>query len=104
MSRSIPLADALDQASVDPEFRAECERNAFADAVSVWLVAYRATHQLTQRQLAEKVGMKQAAIARMELGDVEPKLSTLHRLAQALGVDLIVELGGGQGGVSVATV
>lgn len=36
--------------------------------------------------------MAQTAIARLEQGDVEPKLSTLLRLARALGTPLNVHL------------
>lgn len=92
MSKSRPLDEVLADAMRDPDFRAECERTAVADAVSVWLVAYRAEHGLSQRALAARVGMKQTAVARLEQGDVEPKLSTLLRLARALGTPLNVHL------------
>lgn len=92
MKQSRPLADVLADAMRDPDFRAECERTAVADAVSVWLVGYRAEHGLSQRELAARVGMAQTAIARLEQGDVEPKLSTLLRLARALGTPLNVHL------------
>ncbi len=96
MAKSVTLDAMLADSLGEPEFRAACERNAVADAVSVWLVGYRAAHGLSQRALAARVGMKQAAIARLEAGDVEPKLSTLLRLAGALGtpVDLQLDLDG----------
>ena len=100
MGKSIPLDTVLAELDKDPEFRAECERNAVADAVSVWLVGYRATHGLSQRDLAARVGMKQAAIARLEVGDVEPRLSTLLRIARALDADLRVSLTRGAVAVS----
>lgn len=100
MSKARPLDEVLADAMQDPEFRAECERNAVADAVSVWLVAYRAEHGLSQRALAALVGMKQTAIARLERGDVEPRLSTLVRLAEALGTPLQVTLSPAERGVS----
>lgn len=44
---------------------------------------------LSQRQLAEATGMEKPNIARMESGQIaDPKLSTLRRLATALGTDL----------------
>jgi DNA-binding XRE family transcriptional regulator len=92
MGKSVPLEVALAECERDPEFTARDERLAVADAVSVWLVGYRAAHHLSQRQLAAMVGMKQAAIARLEIGDVEPRLSTLLRLARALDTDLHVML------------
>ncbi|MBO0603524.1 helix-turn-helix domain-containing protein [Sporosarcina sp. E16_3] len=41
---------------------------------------------LTQRDLAEKTGLKQSAIARMESGGVIPRLDTVLRVALAMGL------------------
>lgn len=94
MTKSRPLDDVLSDAMRDPRFQAECERHAVADAVSVWLVGYRAEHGLSQRALAARAGMSQTAIARLERGDIEPKLSTLLRLARTLDTPLCVHLAG----------
>lgn len=51
---------------------------------------------LSQRELAELVGTTQSAIARLEGGHVSPSLTTLDRIADALGVELslrFVDLG-----------
>ena len=56
--------------------------------ISVGVAIYTArTHAgLTQKQLAELVGMHQSAIARLENADYSGhSLTTLHRLAGALG-------------------
>lgn len=45
---------------------------------------------LTQKQVAEKTGLKQSAIARMERLQSIPRLDTVVRVAQALGVSLMV--------------
>lgn len=76
----------------DPEYRREWEKHAFGHAVALWLVGYRAEHELTQSQLAALVGMPQPQIARLEEGEVEPRMSTLRRIAKALGVDLRIDL------------
>lgn len=47
---------------------------------------------LSQRDLAAKMGTSQAAIARLESGGVGATLTTLHRVAVALGRRIIVEL------------
>ena len=47
---------------------------------------------LSQRELAERIGSTQSAIARMEKGEAEPKLYTLEKLAEALGRDLLVHV------------
>ena len=43
---------------------------------------------LSLRQLAEKAGVDWSAINRIELGKATPKLATLEKLAEALGVSL----------------
>ena len=45
---------------------------------------------LTQAQLGARVGTSQSALARLEAGGVEPRLSTLEALGHALGAQLIV--------------
>ena len=45
---------------------------------------------LTQTQLARLAGTNQAAIARLESGGPEPRLSTLERIGRALDADLVV--------------
>ncbi|MBC7114778.1 MAG: hypothetical protein PWR13_56 [Archaeoglobi archaeon] len=39
---------------------------------------------LTQKELAEKAGVSQPLIARIESGDIDPKLSTYYRIVRAL--------------------
>jgi ribosome-binding protein aMBF1 (putative translation factor) len=92
MGNSIPAEQVFAELAKDPATRAEFERHAIADAVSVWLVGYRAAHDLSQRQLAARVGMRQSAIARLEAGDIEPKMSTLLRLSRALGQRLELQV------------
>jgi predicted transcriptional regulator len=47
---------------------------------------------LSQRELAERVGTTQSAIARLERGGRPPRIDTLLRIAEALQCDLVVEL------------
>jgi predicted transcriptional regulator len=42
----------------------------------------------TQQQLAEKAGIQQSAIARLENGGTIPKLDTLFKIANALGLKI----------------
>jgi predicted transcriptional regulator len=46
---------------------------------------------LTQRQLAERTGVPQSTIGRIEAGTTDPRLSTIRRLLRACGFDLEVE-------------
>lgn len=47
---------------------------------------------LTQRELAERVGTSQPAIAKLEQGTTNPTIDTLARCARATGFELRVEL------------
>lgn len=48
----------------------------------------REKHNLSQAELAERVGTKQPAIARLESGRVVPRLDLLQKIAAALGLEL----------------
>src|SRR5579862_5155962 len=52
--------------------------------------ALREKRGLSQRELAERLGTTQSAIARLEAGNVSPSLPTLDKVAAALDVELII--------------
>jgi transcriptional regulator with XRE-family HTH domain len=47
---------------------------------------------ITQFELAERLGCKQPAISRLEGGGVSPNMSTLQRIAAALGFQLEIQM------------
>ncbi len=47
----------------------------------------RVLNALTQAELAQKAGLTPAAVARIERNEAEPRMTTLRKLAEALGVD-----------------
>ena len=51
----------------------------------------RRTARLTQRQLAERAGVPQATVGRIESGMVTPRVDTLERLLRAAGQSLTAE-------------
>lgn len=57
------------------------------------LIAARAKQNITQKQLAKKIGTKQSAIARLENGNGNPTLSFLEKISFALNTKLLIELG-----------
>ena len=48
---------------------------------------------LTQSELAEKSGVPQETISRIERGRSNPTLGTLEKLAKAMGVEITVKVG-----------
>ena len=79
-------------AELDDTARARWERTALARAVANAVVAYRATHGLSQGALAAKLGMQRPAISRLELGEHNPSIEMLERLARVLGLRFIVDV------------
>ncbi len=81
-----------EQLRTDTEFRAEWERTALARAVAVAIVRYRAQRDLSQRDLAQRLGMKQPQVARLELGEVNPTMDTLMRISSRLGIEFTIDV------------
>jgi ribosome-binding protein aMBF1 (putative translation factor) len=52
------------------------------------LVAVRRQRGLSQTEVAARMGTSQSALARLESGQSDARLSTIVRLATALGVDV----------------
>jgi len=74
----------------DPASRERWERTALARAVAIAVIRYRSQHGLSQRALAKQLGMPQPHVARLELGEHNPSVDMLQRLAQGLGQCFIV--------------
>ena len=56
--------------------------------IAVQVIALRQSHGLTQAELAERCGIDQADISRIECGSTTPTARTLQRIADALDADL----------------
>lgn len=65
----------------------EAQRDAFEQAydIAMQVVELREQLGLTQAELAEKCGIDQGDISRIERGSVSPTSRTLQRIAEALG-------------------
>jgi predicted transcriptional regulator len=59
------------------------------------LVELRKRSGLSQTQVAARMGTSQSAVARIEAGDVDVRLSTLERYASAVGRQVEVRLASG---------
>lgn len=55
------------------------------------LIEARIKRGFTQGQLAEKIGTKQSAIARLESGNANPSIAFLQKLARALNSNLEIK-------------
>jgi len=74
-----------------PGFR-EMARSARREALLADLVEQRRAAGLSQADVADRMGTSQPAVARLEAGGVDVRLSTLQRYAAAVGRHLEVRL------------
>lgn len=74
--------------AVGPEAVAELEAFRLQYSLARQLAARRRALHLTQTQLAERTGIDQAEISRIERGQANPTTATLGALTRALGVDI----------------
>lgn len=94
-ARLVDPDDLLKEGLKNPEFRERWERTALARAVAVALVKYRADYDLSQKQLAGQLGMPKSQIGRLELGEHNPSVEMLQRLAAGMGRRFILAVSPG---------
>ena len=75
----------------DPAFKAEYDALEPEFAIIQAMIDARKSGGMTQKQLAEKTGIAQGDISKLENGSANPSLRTLQRLASGLGMKLKVE-------------
>ena len=56
------------------------------------LIKRRLEEQLTQKELAKRIGTKQSAISRLESGTYNPSLAFLYKIAGALNARLKISV------------
>ena len=76
----------------DDEFRADWLRLAPARQFAAMLVGYRADGNLSQRALAELLGVSQPRIARMESGEHNPDVETIISVVGKLGTEFALDV------------
>jgi ribosome-binding protein aMBF1 (putative translation factor) len=90
MVTSDDKATARRRANVSEAGKAQSRVFEGAYAVAMQVVELREKHGLTQIQLAERTGIDQGDISRIERGSAMPNEKTLIRIADALGADLML--------------
>jgi DNA-binding XRE family transcriptional regulator len=75
-----------------PGRRRGYEKAGRAIRIAFEIRALREKNGLSQRELAERVGTTQSAIARLEAGNVSPSLPTLDKIAAALGAEVSLSI------------
>jgi len=82
----------LEKRLKNPEFKKEWENSEAEYMLACKLIEARLKKNLSQRELAKKIGTSQAAISRIEGMSGNPSLFLLKRIATALDTKLQISL------------
>lgn len=83
--------DLLNEQLKDPEFKKEWDDIQPEMDVIRAMIDNRIAQNLTQKELAERTGINQADISKLENGTRNPSLKMLKRLAAGMGMSLKIE-------------
>jgi ribosome-binding protein aMBF1 (putative translation factor) len=75
----------------NPEFREEYANTRADFEVMKAVIDARLEENITQRELAERSGVRQSNISRIETGSCSPTIATLKQLARGLNRELYIE-------------
>lgn len=82
--------DFLEEQLKDPEVKREWDALEPEFNMIQAMIDARKQNNMTQKELAEKTGIDQSDISKIERGIANPSLSTLKRLAE--GMDMVLKL------------
>ncbi|WP_293556777.1 MULTISPECIES: helix-turn-helix domain-containing protein [Phascolarctobacterium] len=81
----------LDEQLQNPEFKKEWDENELEYQLMMMILKARNEQNLTQSELAERTGIRQSNISRIEKGQALPSISTLCKIARGLGKQLQIK-------------
>lgn len=84
------LREYLSRQLKNPEFKKEWDALEPEFNMIQAMIDARKRCNMTQKELAERTGIDQSDISKIETGNANPSLSTLKRLAE--GMDMILKL------------
>jgi ribosome-binding protein aMBF1 (putative translation factor) len=95
MGGKIPIGSTTQEsrrrrARASAAYRAEQRRLAQFEALARLVIKHRAALGITQEELARRVGTSYSAISRLESGRHKTSVETLQRVAEGLGVRLVL--------------
>lgn len=77
--------------ATDPEIAKDIDEAEALSAIVGAMIKRRQDLKLTQRELAELCGMPQSSVARIETGQIMPKMTTLLRILKQLGLSIHIQ-------------
>lgn len=90
MNDSVAHDDMLAAELADDKFAREWARLAVARALAAHLIGYRSDHGMSQRALAQHLGVSQPRVVELESGEKSPTLGTLVSISEATGAEFAI--------------
>jgi ribosome-binding protein aMBF1 (putative translation factor) len=87
-----PFSDFKKEALKNPKIKAEYDRLGPEYEIIEAIIKKRIEKNISQKQLAEKMGTKQSALSRLESGNYNPSLAFLKKVATALDAKLSISI------------
>lgn len=85
------LREIIASRESEPGFRETYEAARRAVEIGDQVRSRRLALGMSQSELARKACTSRSAIARIEMGDGDPRMFTLRRVGHALGVELVID-------------
>ena len=85
------LQKYMEKQMQNPEFKAEHDSTRTEFEVTRAIIAARTSQNITQKELAERTGVRQSNISRIENGTCSPTVATLQALAEGMGKKLHID-------------
>lgn len=82
--------DLEKELATDPAIKAAFDKAEPEYKLASQLIKARLDRNLTQAELAARAGVKQPYIARLESGTANPRIETIAKISQALGLKLTI--------------
>ena len=91
-AKTIPLAEVVAKSLSNPAVKREYDALTEEFQIAQLIIDMRKAAKLTQQELADRTGIKQPQLARIESGGQLPRLDTLANLAKEAGYDVEIHL------------
>ena len=88
----VPFSEFKKKALLDPEIKAEYDRLEPEYQIIRDIIDKRLKKNMSQKQMADKMGTKQSALSRLESGTYNPSLLFLKKVATALDAKLSISI------------
>lgn len=89
---SVKFGNIKNELMNDVEFKAEYEKLRPRYEVISEIIKARTEQNITQEDLAARIGTQKSNISRLESGNYNPSLSFLEKVARGLGKEIHIEL------------